>query len=461
MGRSGTFPDGISGFSATTTSCNTGDVIVPWNAPMAETHPFIGLAMFRLQDGIFEMIGKNWIKHGYFALSMDHCELGCIPSNGTYLGIGCSDTYSVSHNANRYYLGPREEIDPFTGEWEACGSFFDAEPVDCLRDYFGVEADGAAHRLAVHDSDLGRVNVDSSWAQYFYEGVYYVADDEIPTNNIGWRECRTIWNEGVWLTPTVGGHTTPTLGPVVLTWGDEQDVQPGALDDGEVALASQVTDLGGGTWHYEYALYNWRSARGIRSFEVPVGAAIVANVGFHDPDQDALNDWTATTANGWVSWSTEDFVTNPQAPALEYQTMFNFRFDADAAPVPSSVRAGIFRPGVGTAVFLGAPAPHAGATAVAAVENDTPELGPVEPNPFSAAARLEVSLERSAAVRLTVLDVTGRTVRVLLADMAPAGKSIIHWDGRDTRGARASNGVYFFRLETPAGSRTVKGTHLR
>ncbi|MCA9753736.1 MAG: hypothetical protein KC591_16185, partial [Gemmatimonadetes bacterium] len=138
QGHIGTYPNGVGGFSAATTSCNGGDVIVPWNAPMQETHPFIALAMFRLENGRLEQIGRNYVKHGFFALSNNQCDFGCpSPSNGTYLAIGCSDTYSASNNGNRMYLGPREEIDPYLGTWEACGSYFDGTPVDCNRSYFG------------------------------------------------------------------------------------------------------------------------------------------------------------------------------------------------------------------------------------------------------------------------------------------------------------------------------------
>jgi len=38
-------------------------------------------------------------------------------------------------------------------------------------------------------------------------------------------------------------------------------------------MGYKVTDLGGGLWHYEYALYNQNLDRAIQSFSVPVGAA--------------------------------------------------------------------------------------------------------------------------------------------------------------------------------------------
>jgi len=158
---------------------------------MDEDHPTIGLAMFRLSsDGILEMLGQNHLKHGFFALSSNQCNLGCTPSDGSYLGIGCSDTYSAGHNGNRYDLGPRHEVDPTNGVWVACGSWFDdwnTPDADCNRDYFGAAPDGAYHRLEVHDSDLGRPG-----ATYYYEGEYIVRQDSDLQNSIGWRGPGTL-----------------------------------------------------------------------------------------------------------------------------------------------------------------------------------------------------------------------------------------------------------------------------
>jgi hypothetical protein len=459
-GRVGEYPDGVSGFSATTTACNAGDEIVPWNGPMAETHPFIGLAVFRERDGILEMVGKSWVKHGFYALSFDQCSFGCTPSDGTYLGIGCSDTYTASHNANRYDLGPREEVNPYTGEWEACGSFFDAEPADCLRDYFGAEPNGVNHRLEVHDADLGLLNADGTKARYFYEGAYYVAGDEVPENSIGWRECQSTWNDGVWLMETEGEELTPALGPVVLSWGDANVTEQVAPDDGEVMLSWQVRDLGDGSWHYEYALYNRRSARGVRSFSVPAGTANAWNIGFHDVDRDPLTDWSVSTAGARVTWETDDWATDPEAPYLPYQTLFNFRFVADRPPAPSVVECGIFQPGSGTTFLLDAVAPDGATPAPLLAARDATVLAVIEPNPFAGSGRIRFSLDRREAARLCVLDVRGRTVRVLFDDVAAPGWTAVRWDGMDGAGRRAASGIYFFRLESAGVRRTVKGVLL-
>lgn len=459
QGHIGTYPNGRAGLSAATTSCNSGDVTVPWNQAMAETHPFIGLALFRELDGTLEMIGKNWMKHGWYALSSNQCNLGCSPSDGSYLGIGCSDTYSAGNNGERYHLGPRSEVNPHTGLWVACGSFFD-EPTtpdaDCGRDYFGAAANSVEHRLEVADADLDLVG-----ATYVYEGEYVVAGDTKPENSIGWRTCTMDWTGSNWDFDDVGGGVTPTYGLYVETWGDESERVAVDVDDSEVVLAVKVTDLGGGQWHYEYALYNWQSWREVHSFSVPVGNATISNIGFHDPDGDAGNDWTASQSAGYVTWSTDDYATDPDANSLEFQSMFNFRFDADAPPVASSATGVPFQvgPSGSFSVDTQAPsAPPAVGIALPETARDGIVLATNEPNPFSHGTSVSFSLPAPQVVRLSVHDVTGREVRTLLNGAAGAGVTRRNWDGRDSSGLDVASGVYFFRLETAEGSRSVKGT---
>jgi hypothetical protein len=456
-GRLGPYPTGVNGLSAATTSCNNGSVNVPWNQAMAETHPFIGLALFRLKDGVLEQVGKNWAKHGWYALASNQCFLGCVGGGGNYLAVGCSDTYSASNNAERYWLGPRSEINPWTGSWTAWGSFFDAIPVNGLRNYFGAEPNEVNHRLEVWDEDLGNLNEDLTYARYFYEGVYFVADDDTLSNNIGYRECIGLWTGSSWGFTTLGGGLAPIEGPVVLSWGDQQDVERVAPDDGEVMLAVQVEDLGGGQWHYEYALYNRTADRGVRAFSVPVGSSTISNIGFHDVDKNSANDWSASVADGAISWATADFATDPNAPMLPYQTMFNFRFDADAPPVSASARGEIFKPGIGTTFFLDTQAPATTTSALAqngAAANFS--LSANEPNPFRESTRVRFTLAKETKISLSVLDVAGRTVQRIFAGVAPAGSSSVVWNGRDERGRPVGSGLYFIRLETEEGARTRK-----
>ena len=74
-------------------------------------------------------------------------------------------------------------------------------------------------------------------------------------------------------------------------------------------------------------------------------------------------------------------------------------------------------------------------------------LHPNVPNPFNPTTTIAFDLARAGYVRLEVFDVGGRSVRVLVDEVRPAGRNHrVVWDGLDAAGARASSGVYFYRL---------------
>jgi len=127
-------------------------------------------------------------------------------------------------------------------------------------------------------------------------------------------------------------------------------------DDGRFMLGYKVTDSGKGTWHYEYALYNMNSHRSAKAFIVPVPAGVtLTNIGFHDVDYHSGDgvggvtydgtDWALDTTLGQVRWFT-DGVGNPNANALRWGTLYNFRFDADTPPAPADLTITPYRVGV-------------------------------------------------------------------------------------------------------------------
>jgi hypothetical protein len=73
-------------------------------------------------------------------------------------------------------------------------------------------------------------------------------------------------------------------------------------------------------------------------------------------------------------------------------------------------------------------------------------LSPNAPNPFNPSTTLSFSLEASAQVRLSILDVRGREVAVLVDAMEPAGTHAVRWDGRDVDGGTVASGAYMVRL---------------
>jgi hypothetical protein len=85
----------------------------------------------------------------------------------------------------------------------------------------------------------------------------------------------------------------------------------------------------------------------------------------------------------------------------------------------------------------------------------------VSPNPFRVQAGVRWQLPVAGRVRLSVYDVTGRTVRTLVDGPTAAGTHVSAWDGRDDGGRMVANGMYLYRLETDCGKLTTKAVMLR
>lgn len=338
---------GLNAVSCETTACNVGTTTVPWIAAMNPNHPFIAYSVFRLKDGRFEQIGRAWAKHTYVVSAGTLCG-ACTSAGAQALGIGCSDTYYDSHNASQFFLGPREEIDPYTAAWQPCGSWFDGTPVDCQRSNNGSGLGPFDHRCVLANSDLGLPG-----ASYFYEGMYIVAGDVDTSNNIASRRFTMFATGDSWIFQTPLDDNPVLPGPVMTTrylTGGPNELLSTIADPGLLYVASKASDLGGGMWHYEYAVYNYTYSRRIRRFAVPIPAtALVSNVGFHDSDMDPGNDWPGTfdISCGAVSWQTDTFAANPQANALIWGALFNFRFDANVPPTTGTASMAAFLTGGG------------------------------------------------------------------------------------------------------------------
>lgn len=74
------------------------------------------------------------------------------------------------------------------------------------------------------------------------------------------------------------------------------------------------------------------------------------------------------------------------------------------------------------------------------------------PNPFNPRTEIAFSLPARGLVTLTVFDLAGRRVRMLVRDELESGRHRVRWDGRDDGGAPVSSGTYLYRLTTPEGS---------
>ena len=233
LGRVGAYPNGRVGFAASTQSCNNGNVIVPWASPggvgsvMQENHPGIVSSLYRIStdgNGIerMEQIGTSWVKHGFAALAEPFTDCApCMDDPGTgQLSVGCGDTYGSFTNGDRFWLGPRDEWNAFTAEWDRDFSYFDGTPAgDGIRNQGSGGVNSVDRRIDVSDADL-----DVSGSTFLLEGMYLVRDEAFLVDNIGWRPVNITLNGAMtnWNTSTPGPSDGQTFGAAILSWGDEQ-----------------------------------------------------------------------------------------------------------------------------------------------------------------------------------------------------------------------------------------------
>jgi len=356
---------GISAFAVGMVSCNAGDVWLNWDG-FTNQHPVIGQSMYRLKNDRFEQIGQSWLNHSFYALSENFCFPDCQRTDGTHLGVHCSDTYSASVSGAQSNLGPKYQVNAHTGEFP----FPPTNPP-----YSGT----IARRLQVKDTDLDPSS--NAGALYFVEGQFVTPDDaaaDNQNNNASYRRVTIYVGTGVfcpvgrYCAALSGANPTQRMQSAIRAWKDtavsvvETDAQvPG---DGLFILSAKVTDLGDGYWHYEYALQNLNSDRSGRSFTVPLPEGVFIppeSIGFHDVDYHSGEiwdgtDWPATVEIGKITWATTPYNVNPNANALRWGTLYNFRFDANVAPAAATVTLGLFKTGSPTELAIQTAGPRVG-----------------------------------------------------------------------------------------------------
>ena len=322
---------GISAFSVGTTSCNIGNQPVPWISS-TNNHPIIALNMFRLENGQFEQVGMSWLKHGFLALAQSHCT-PCQGPSGSQLDPGCSDPYSASLNGSQSNLGPRGQVNASTG-------YFPYTPAN------PSYAPTIGRRIHVSNTDL----TSSSSVRYFVEGHYISAYDSSVNNdedNASYREVNVSGSGSNYTISFASGSSTEREKPAIQAWADiDPAVTISHVDlpgDGRFTVAYKVTSIGGGNYHWEFAVHNLNSDDSARSFSIPLpNGAVVSNVGFHGINHHSNDgegggvyanaNWTSSVSNSEVTWQTSTFAQDPLANALRWSTLYNFRFDCNMAP---------------------------------------------------------------------------------------------------------------------------------
>ena len=336
MGRLGD----VVALSMQSTICNIGSDAVDWYSNPDPRHPFLVFNLYRMQGGRLDQIGQSWAKHGFAASQTSGvCGPPCRVDGDGNLGAGCADIYGVSTNASQRTFGPRHEINPWTGAFSYAGSHIDTT---------SSNHNPVQHRLAVSDDDLDPEA--NPGARYIVELYTLSHDDSEHTNSLGWQEVDISGQPGgTWdldFRQVMGNQ-----GSALDAWeGGERTVIPEAelIDDGRCYLDLHVSDNGDGTYRYEYALYNLDMNRSVSSITIPVGEDVaVTSLGFkavQSADDGFNNDpWEAARDGSAVTWSTSPVAEHPNSNPLGWGNLYNFWFDADAAPAEGSVTLGVYR----------------------------------------------------------------------------------------------------------------------
>lgn len=344
---------GIRAFAAESVVCNYGDSPTTW---IGETtnHPIFSQTFYRLRNGRLTQLGQAWVKHGGFAAQVSECGLSCQPAASGFLGVGCCDAYSAGTNGTQF-LGPKSEVNPTTGEF----LYPFCSPANGGLNCPGTSGNAVARRLQVHDADLDT----SDGVLYFFQ-IHIITPDEINVaspatdlNNASYRRVNIGANLNIasWAGSTIAGQPAihawklNGLGPGIA----DPDVVEAIIDvagDGRFHLAAKATSLGGGLWQYEYAVQNYNSHRAGASFTVPLPRShATTNIGFNDVDSHSgepfsNDDWLVTQTTTGITWSTLLHTLNPNANALRWDSLYNFRFRTNLPPAMRNVSLGLFRP---------------------------------------------------------------------------------------------------------------------
>jgi hypothetical protein len=359
--------NGFVGLALGTDSCNYGTVNLNWFALPNNDHPVIPQNLYRMSGGAdnaerFEQVGQSQMKHGFTALTQNLCGLGCNGVGGSQLGSGCSDPYSASLNAGPN-LGSRAWVNPYTG-------FFPrGDSGTSPNDHTGHNHNSAPlHRILTRTTDLA-VNQNTG-ATYYAEGQYvtpheYAWCQANPTqcnmnNNVSWRRYNVSGNAAPFSFSANGSTQREQAAIRAWTGASFETFEPAPRVDGIGIVGYKVSQPSPGVYQYEYAIYNQNLDRGIRTFAIPLFSnVVVTDVGFYAPPQHPGSTFDGTAGNAgyssapWVitndgsalRWETETLAQNPNANAIRWGTMYNFRFRSTAPPLLSLGVIGFYKTG--------------------------------------------------------------------------------------------------------------------
>ncbi len=307
-----------------------------------DQHPFLIWDLYRINaNGSIEQIGRSGVKHAFLTINAG-CLDSCFDSHA--LGRGCGDTYGTGNNDSPSDMGPRSEIVPAKALWGRCGSIWDPQ---CDGNEHSNGNTTWTQRLQTHESQVdSNVNPGAT----FLMDSWYVARQDINIyNSMATVTGTPHYSGNQW---SFSGQANYRLGPAIDRWVDPTSPPPNSMNtelaatEGHAKLAVKVTDLGDGTWRYDYAVMNLDFARavvqaqgsnhgpdprvvsnmGFDSLSIPAGGTIGATT-FSNGTVDDANAWTESSGTGSVTW------TAPQGGTLDWGTLYSYSIISSSGPV--------------------------------------------------------------------------------------------------------------------------------
>ena len=83
------------------------------------------------------------------------------------------------------------------------------------------------------------------------------------------------------------------------------------------------------------------------------------------------------------------------------------------------------------------------------------------PNPFNPSTTIQYGLPRPGSVTITIYDIQGKEIRVLLNAYQEAGYHSVTWDSKDKTGLTVPAGIYLYQLKSGEHTVTKKLTLIR
>jgi hypothetical protein len=309
-----------------------------------DQHPLLIWNLYRINaNGSIEQIGRSGVKHAFLTINAG-CADSCFDSHS--LGRSCGDTYGTGNNDSPFDMGPRSEIVPVNSTWGRCGSIWDP---NCDGTEHDNGNDSWTQRLKTHESQVDPAA--NPGATYLMDSWYLARQDINIYNSMATVTGTPHYAGGQW---SFNSQTNYLLGAAIDRWVDPTSPPTNAMNtelavtEGHAKLAVKVTDLGNGSWRYDYAVMNLDFARAVTQPADPNGGPdprVLSNHGFDSFSVSAggtigattmsngtldIAGWTESNANGSVTW------TAPDGGTLDWGTLYSYSVTSTSAPVAGS-----------------------------------------------------------------------------------------------------------------------------